>query len=157
MLRPTGILRILAASPLGLAACASAGGMRTAPLTEGARWTVREPEAQVRQAACESLRSYGMYLLEFGAPTDSVWTVLAQKTSLWSYGEYVRVTVLPTDSTGTTVVYLLTKRLLASNITATNDWAGRLVPRIQEVLEGRHALRPVPCEVTRGARDTARG
>jgi hypothetical protein len=140
-----------------LAGCASVGGMRTAPLNEGASWAVREPEARVREAACESLRSYGMYLLEVGAPADAPWTALAQKTSLWSYGEYVRVTVLPTDSTGTTVVYLLTRRLLATNVTATNDWSDRLVPRMQEVLAGQRAIRPAPCEPKRGVRQTSPG
>ena len=117
-------------APLGLAACASVGGMRTAPPTEGASWSFREPEARVHEAACESL---------------------------WSQGEYVRVTVLPADSSGTTVVYLLTKRLVATNVTATSDWSGRLFPRMQEVLAGRRAIRPAPCEVKPGVRDTDRG
>ncbi len=138
----------LALAPLALSACATVGGMRAAPVTEGASWGFSAPVELVRAAACESLRSYGMYLLDVGSPADSIWTVLAQKTSLWSYGEYVRVTVLPTDAAGMTATYILTKRLLATNFTASDDWSGRLIPRMEEMLRGRREVRAVPCEVT---------
>lgn len=146
-------------TPLPLAACASVGAMRSAPTAEGSSWAFHTPAGEVQQAACEALRSYGMYLLEVdtgpdspGPERDARWSALAQKTSLWSWGEYVRVTVLPTDSTGVTALYVLTRRVLATNITATDDWSPRLVHRIGEVLAGRHPVRPQPCEVVEVAR-----
>lgn len=142
----------LTAAPALLGACASVGGMRAAPATEGASWAFSAPASRTREAACEALRSYGMYLLEVGAPGDSAWSVLAQKTSLWSYGEYVRVTVLPSDSTGLTPAYFLTKRALETNITASGDWSRRLISRMQEVLAGRRELRAEPCLVKPAAR-----
>ncbi len=145
----------LAAGPALLAACASVGGMRAAPVSEGASWAFPAPASRAREAACEALRSYGMYLLEVGAPADSAWSVLAQKTSIWSYGEYVRVTVLPSDSTGFTPAYFLTKRVLGTNITASGDWSRRLIGRMQEVLSGRRELRAEPCQVKPAARAAA--
>jgi hypothetical protein len=145
----------LALAPVMLTACASVGGMRAAPATEGASWTFAAPVPRIREAACEALRSYGMYLLEVGAPGDSAWSVLAQKTSLWSYGEYVRVTVLPQDTAGFTPAYFLTKRAVATNITASGDWSRRLINRMQEVLTGAREVRPEPCEVKPAARAAA--
>ena len=145
----------LAATPALLAACASMGGMRAAPATEGASWAFSAPASRAREAACEALRSYGMYLLEVGAPEDSAWSVLAQKTSLWSYGEYVRVTVLPSDTTGLTPAYFLTKRVLETNISASGDWSRRLISRMQEVLAGWREVRAEPCQVTPAARAAA--
>lgn len=145
----------LTAAPALLAGCASVGGMRAAPATEGASWAFSAPASKAREAACEALRSHGMYLLEVGAPEDSAWSVLAQKTSLWSYGEFVRVTMLPTDSTGLTPAYFLTKRVLATNITASGDWSRRLISRMEEVLAGKREVRPEPCQVKSDARAAA--
>lgn len=148
--------RWVAAVPALLAACASMGGMRAAPATEGASWSFAAPATEAREAACEALRSYGMYLFEVGALDDSAWSVLAQKTSLWSHGEYVRVTLLPSDSTGLTPAYFLTKRVLETNITATGDWSRRLIDRMREVLAGTREARPEPCEVKPAARAAGR-
>lgn len=142
----------IAIAPPLLTACASVGGMRAAPGTEGSSWAFSAPAPKVREAACEALRSYGMYLLEVGAPADSAWSALAQKTSLWSYGEYVRVTVLPSDSAGLTPAWFLTKRVLATNITASGDWSRRLISRMEEVLAGKRKVRTDPCEVKPAAR-----
>lgn len=138
---------------LPLAACASVGGMRSAPVALGTSYGFRFPEPKVREAACEALRSHGMHLLEVGppavdsaAPAVASWSALAQKgAGLASWGEYVRVTVLPTDSTGTTVFYILTRRVLETNVTATGDWSPRLINRMGEVLAGRHPARPEAC------------
>lgn len=148
--------RLAAASAL-LTACASVGGMRSAPVSEGVSWAFSASAPRAREAACEALRSYGLYLLEVGAPEDSAWSVLAQKRrmSLWTHGEYVRVTVLPPDSTGLTPAYFLTKRVLGTDITASGDWSRRLIARMQEVLSGRRELRAEPCRVKPAARSAA--
>ncbi|HSE28459.1 MAG TPA: hypothetical protein VLA95_09540 [Gemmatimonadales bacterium] len=140
---------------LFLAGCASVGGMRAAPATEGSSWAFSAPAAKVHEAACEALRSHGMYLLEVGRPGDTAWSALAQKTSLWSYGEYVRVTVLPADSAGLTPAYFLTRRLVATNITASDDWSARLIHRMVDVLAGRREPRENACEITPAARAAA--
>lgn len=157
-MKPLGPLMLLS-----LTACASMGGMRAAPVAQGASYGFRFPEAEVREAVCEALRSHGMHLLEVGSsagdfptPTVPAWSALAQKgAGLWSWGEYVRVTVLPTDSTGTTVFYILTRRALATNITATGNWSPRLINRIGEVLAGRHPARADACWPAEG--DSFRG
>lgn len=152
-MKPLGPLMLLS-----LTACASVGGMRSAPVTMGTSYGFRFAEPKVREAACEALRSLGMHLLEVGAPAgDSAaptlpsWSALAEKgAGLASWGEYVRVTVLPTDSTGTTVFYILTRRALETNLTATGDWSPRLINRMGEVLAGRHPARPDACRPVDG-------
>ena len=117
-----------------LAACATMGGLREEPLTAGVSRTFPAPLGPVVDAARQAMVGAGMDVQEQLRPSPDIGMLLGQKgMSLWSYGELVRVVARQTDSARTSV-YVVTRRLLATNITAREDWSTALFDRMEVTL-----------------------
>jgi hypothetical protein len=116
------------------AACASTGGLRSAPLDQGEVRFYDAPFAVVAPAAREGVLSAGLEVDTISHPDSLTWMIIAKKgMSLWSYGELVRVVVQQTPE-GAVAVRVVTKRRLATNITARGDWSGRIFERLDQAL-----------------------
>jgi hypothetical protein len=116
------------------AACASTGGLRSAPLDQGEVKLYAAPLAVVAPAAREAVLSAGLDVDTVSQLDSLTWMIIAKKgMSLFSYGELVRVVVQQAPE-GAVAVRVFTKRRLATNITATGDWSGRVFERLDHIL-----------------------
>ncbi len=112
------------------AACASVGGMRSAPLDEG---VVRHYETDLRTATLASRNALAGSQLEIEEVTqlnETTWSIIAKRSSgAWTYGELIRI-VCEEISEGDVAIRILTRRRGALNITAKGDWSEELFSQI---------------------------
>jgi hypothetical protein len=117
------------------AACASAGGMRTEPVDAGEAKVYAAPLTVVVPAAQQAVLSAGLDVDQMSQPDSLTWMIIAEKgTSLFSWGELVRVVAQQTPDGSAVVVRVLTKRRMATNITAKGDWSGPIFERLDQTL-----------------------
>lgn len=123
------------AVPLILAAaCASAGGMRSEPLDAGEAKFYTEPLAIVAGAARQAVLFADLSVDTVFQADSLTWMIIAKKgMSLFSYGELVRVVAQQTPD-GAVVVRVFTKRRLATNVTAKDDWSGPIFEQLDHIL-----------------------
>ena len=66
-----GIRSSAVAGLLGVCGCATAAQLRDQPLTAGSVQAFPRGFAEVRDAGCEAIRSYGWQIREVGSPDDT--------------------------------------------------------------------------------------
>jgi len=114
--------RILALT-VTLGACASVGGMRSAPLTEGVPRTFAAGHTTVLNASREAVVEAGLAIDEVRQVNDRTWMIIAKKgASGFTWGELVRV-VVQEESPSETMVRVYTQRRMATNVTAKGDYS----------------------------------
>ena len=120
-----------------LTGCATTGSMKSAPLSEGIPQTYTADFDSTLKAAREAVVEAGLQIEEVNKIDETNWTILGKKpTSAWSWGELVRVSVEQSSET-TTTVRVLTKRRLATNVTAKGDYSKAILSNIELKLSKR--------------------
>lgn len=103
----------------------------------GRRWEAKfyaAPLGVVVPAAQQAVLSAGLDVDQVSQPDSLTWMIIAKKgMSFFSYGELVRVVARQTPE-GAVVVRVITKRRLATNITAKGDWSGPIFERLDQIL-----------------------
>lgn len=111
-------------------ACASVGGMRTAPIEEGA---VRHFDAELRDAVLASRAALGgsqLEIEEVRQVNDRTWYIIAKRsTGEWTHGELIRV-VCEEMAERDVAIRILTRRRVAVEFTAKGDWSEELFSQI---------------------------
>lgn len=119
-----------------IAGCATTGSMREAPLSEGVPRIFNAEFNRVLQASQESVVETGLNIEDAYQVNDRTWIIIAKKpTSAWSWGELVRIVVEKNNESKTTV-RVLTKRKLATNVTAKGDYSNSILSNIALKLQG---------------------
>jgi len=104
-------------------ACASVGGLRTEPLNRGVSRDFASDYATVVSAARTAIISAGLAVDSFDQLNDATTVIIAKKAiSKFSWGELVRVVVVSAGPDKSSV-RVLTKRRLATNVTAKGDYS----------------------------------
>lgn len=115
------------------AACASVQGVRSEPLDAGEVHFYAVPFGDVVAATRASVLALEISVQDTATVDSTTWMVLGTKgMSLVSYGEVVRVIVHRT-SDGPVAVRVVTKRRLATNVTARN-WADKIFEKLDVLL-----------------------
>jgi hypothetical protein len=125
---------------LGLGGCRTVSGMRSAPLTEGVRRSYDADYNDVTRAAQDAVGAIGLSVEEVAQVDPNTWRVIAVAgVSAFSWGELVRVSVQrrPTTPTTPVDVWVLTRRRLATNITAKDDYSPDVFQRMDFALRRR--------------------
>lgn len=103
--------------------CATTGGMRSAPITDGVARTYPGSVQTVLKVARESLVEAGLHIEETNKVDDRTWMVIGRKdATAFSLGEFVRIVVAQNGSKGSTV-RVLTERRSKINVTAKGDYS----------------------------------
>lgn len=122
MRRTFGLIALLGAG-LALGACATVGGIATAPPSGGVERIFYARLDSVVTAARQSLVESGLALQTAEELVDGGWKFVGERgSSAFSYGELVRVVVQPV-APRVVSVRVLTQRRLATNITARGDYS----------------------------------
>jgi hypothetical protein len=122
---------------MALAGCRTVSGMRAAPLTEGVRRSYYANYDDVTQAAYDVVRSIGLGVEEAGDVDPNTWHLIATAgVSAFSWGELVRVSVQRQQAMPVNV-WVLTRRRLATNITAKGDYSPDVFQRMDFALRPR--------------------
>jgi hypothetical protein len=117
-----------------VAACATAGGVKSDPLDAGEAKFYTSPFSTIVPAARQAVLAAGLDVDQTLRPDSSTVMIIAKKgMSLLSYGEVVRV-VVQQPPEGPVAVRVLTKRRLATNITAQGDWSGPVFEHLDQIL-----------------------
>jgi hypothetical protein len=116
----------------GLASgCATAGGMRNAPLDAGVARTYPNDYATVVAAARTSVIEAGLALEAIDIPDSNTTSILGKvgaHSLAWgasSAGEYARVVIIRSGP-NETIVRILSKRRVSFNLVARGDYSGTL-------------------------------
>lgn len=114
-----------------LMACASIGGTKSRPLTDG---TVQYFQSDVRAAVLASrnaLVAAQLEVKEVDELDNGAWMIVATRAQGgWTQGEIIRVVVQSTENEGKVGVWILTRRRSAMNLTAKGDWSKELFSQI---------------------------
>lgn len=111
--------------------CASVASIRNAPPSKGVSQSYSADFDRVLKAARESVVEAGLQIEEVNKTDEESWVIIAKKsTSAWSWGELVRVTVSKVNDSEATV-RVLTRRRLATNITAKGDYSRAILSNIE--------------------------
>ena len=130
MVKPSIEYGLALAVLFSLSACASTSSMRNEPLTAGTQRTFEADFDQVVNAARDAVVASGLAIDDAYQAKENVFVIIAKKGgSAWSWGEYVRVTIEGTTD-GASIVRILTKRKLATNVTARSDWSDTVFSNI---------------------------
>jgi len=126
-----------------LTGCGTVSGMRDAPLNEGVVRSYNADYQDVKRAANEAVRSIGLTVEEAGQVDAATWRVIATAdASAFSWGELVRVSVQQHQPQAV-AVWVLTRRRLATNVTAKDDYSPDIFRRMDSALRNRRpAARP---------------
>ena len=123
----------LAASAF-LTGCNTVGGMRTAPVNEGALYSYAADYSDVTRAAYQAVQSLGLTIEEVKQIDPTTWHVIATAgMSFFSWGELVRVSV-QRRSAMPVAVWILNRRRLVVNVTAKDDYALDILQRMNFTL-----------------------
>jgi hypothetical protein len=118
------------ALPLAVAACASAGGLRQEPLNAGVQRSFAAPLLRTVNAARTAMAGAGITIEEATQVAPNAWMIMGKKgVSGFSWGELVRV-VVEESPPGQCAVRVISKRKVATNITAAGDWSRSLLDQI---------------------------
>jgi hypothetical protein len=126
-----GFLLILLSVATG---CATAGGMREEPLDVGVLREFSGDYATVLRATRNAVMSAGLAIDSYQEINDSTAVILAKKgTSAWSWGELVRV-VVQRSAGDRVAVRVLSRRRMATNVTAKGDYSETIFSNIDLAL-----------------------
>jgi hypothetical protein len=107
----------------GLVGCGTVSGMRSAPLTDGVRRSYDADYPEVTRAAQQAVTAIGLSVEEVTEVDPNTWRVIGiAGPSAFSWGELVRVSVHRRQATPVDV-WVLTRRRLATNVTAKDDYS----------------------------------
>ena len=116
-----------------LAACASAGGMRAEPLDVGVVREFNGDYTTVLRATRNAVASAGLAVDSYDEVNDSTAMIVAKKgSSAWSWGELVRVVIQ--KSGDRVAVRVLSRRKMATNVTAKGDYSDTIFSNIELAL-----------------------
>ena len=119
---------------LAVTACASTATMRTEPLDRGVVRYYRADANETVKTVVAVMTSLGFRVEVPEQLTPDAWVVLGEKeASLFSWGEVVR-TVVQADAKNGVAVRVMTKRVLATNITAKGDWSRDILDGVARTL-----------------------
>jgi hypothetical protein len=126
---------------LGSIGCRTLEGMKSEPLNEGEERIFNADYNQVLKAAQESIPVVGLQIEETKEINGSTWMILAKESGstgvfVSSYGTLVRVVIEKMDS-NRTVVRVISKRKLATNIGATGDFSQQIFSTMNVKLAGK--------------------
>jgi hypothetical protein len=126
---------LLVAAGVGIVVgCATTSGIKTAPLDSGEAKFYKAPLATVYPATKQAVMAAGLDVDQAFQPDSGAWMIIAKKgLSMSSYGELVRIVVQQIPS-GPVAVRVVTKRRLATNITAKGDWSGPIFENLDRIL-----------------------
>jgi hypothetical protein len=120
-----------------LAACASVGGMRSAPLEQG---VVRHYDAELHDAVLAARVALGgsqLEIEEVRQVNDRTWYIIAKRSSgEWTHGELIRV-VCEEMGERDVAIRILTRRRVGIEFTAKGDWSDELFTQIALELSSR--------------------
>lgn len=109
--------------------------MRSAPIDEGVARTYSAGHDRVFKAARESVVEAGLSIEEIKKVDDRTWMIIGKKgMSGMSWGELVRVVVQQIGPAETTV-RVLSKRKLATNMTAKGDYSASILSNVELILK----------------------
>lgn len=129
MLRILSVLLLIAT----LTACATTSGMRREPLDEGVERRYQAPVLEVVNAAREAVTGAGIEIKEVQKVDERTWMILGNKSAgVASWGELVRVVIEGTERQS--IVRVVTKRRLATNVTAEDDWSRSIFDQLELIL-----------------------
>ena len=115
--------------------CSSVGSMRDIPYTEGDSKVFNTPFDKVKEAAVQAFYELGASISEQYKADESTYVIIGTEgASAFSWGTLVRV-LLEKNGESSTTVRVVTKRKLATNITAKSDYSNDIFIRIQNKLE----------------------
>ena len=122
--------------------CATIGIMRNASIDDGEDEIFNASFAEVLKAAQKSVRQSGLAVEEVTRLDDRTWSIIGNKgVTGWSHGERVRV-IVQKISESETLVRVLTKRKLSTNITATWDFSPQIFSNIESNLQRSKGMEP---------------
>jgi hypothetical protein len=134
MLGPKTVLATSVLAALALTGCRTVSGMRDAPVNEGILRSYDAGYDDVTRAATDAVRSIGLSVEEVDRLDPNTWRLIATAgPSAFSWGELVRVSVQQRQATPVSV-WVLTKRRLATNITAKDDYSPDIFLRMDFTL-----------------------
>jgi hypothetical protein len=133
------VLASVTSTAVALTGCRTVSGMRDAPVNEGVLRTYNADYQDVTRAADEAVRSIGLTVEEVGQVDAATWRVIATAgVSAFSWGELVRVSVQQHQSRPV-AVWVLTRRRLATNVTAKGDYSPEVFSKMDSALRNRRA------------------
>jgi hypothetical protein len=137
------VLASVTFAAVALTGCRTVSGMRDAPLNEGVLRSYDADYQDVTRVAYAAVRSLGLTVEEAGQLDEATWRVIATAgASAFSWGELVRVSVQQHQARPV-AVWVLTRRRLATNITAKDDYSPEVFGRMDFALRSRRpAARP---------------
>jgi len=111
--------------------CASTGGLRVEPLDVGVVREFNRDYTTVLQATRGAITSVGLVIDSDENVNDSTAMIVAKKgISVWSWGEFVRV-VVQRSADDRTTVRVVSRRRMATNLTAKGDYSVTLFSNIE--------------------------
>jgi len=124
---------IVSILPFLLLGCATTASVKKVPTEIGEKRIFEAEFAEVVEAAQFAVAELGMETKQIQT-SESAFALLAEKpASLFSWGELIRVSV-EKGANGNSVVRVLTKRRLATNVTAKGDWSEEIFAEIAKRL-----------------------
>jgi len=131
------VLASVTVAAVALTGCRTVSGMRDAPVNEGVLRSYNADYPDVTRAAYEAVRSIGLTVEEVAQLDAATWRVIATAgASAFSWGELVRVSVQQQQARPV-AVWVLTRRRLATNITAKDDYSPEVFGRMDSALLSR--------------------
>ena len=119
---------------LALAACATTAEIESEPLEAGVRRTFSGEFDEVVLAAVEAIRQNDLELEGYGEVDAGTWMITAMTgTSARGWGSIVRI-VIQRQSEDETFVRVLTRRRVARNVTAEDDYSAAIFSRMEILL-----------------------
>ncbi len=113
-----------------VAGCASMGGLKSEPLDQGVTRYYEATLADAVRSVRSAVTGAGIAIDEVSQVNESTWMIAGKKSAgAFSWGEIVRVVVQDEGSQGI-AVRILTKRRVATNVTATGDWSNQIFSQL---------------------------
>jgi len=130
-----GLLLAFVLISASITGCASTSMMRSASIEAGEAKTFNASFEKVLEAARKSVTQSGLEFEEDTQLDDQTWIIICNKgVTGWSWGERARITVQK-KSESKTLVRVLTRRKLPTNITATWDFSPEIFSNIESNLQ----------------------
>ena len=116
------------------ACIATTAGLRNEALDAGTIESYSAPLNRVVIAAREAVAQAGFQIDDVSHPSDSTWVIIGKRgAGFFSYGELVRAVVQPTER-GQIAVRVVTKRRVATDITANGDYSHAILSNIASIV-----------------------
>lgn len=116
---------------VSLSACATMGGLRSKPLTDGVAKEFEGTHEEVLQAARESIAPSGLNIEEAFLDSSGAWIIMTKKErTSETAGELVRIVVEPEREEGPVVVRVLTQRRISFEFWAKGDYSDSIFSAI---------------------------